>query len=496
MFEHLLRFVGMAVIGVMTVNASAFGACAEDYYPVTYFTEPYYSPVNTCAPCHTRPSQTYYVGDYARCGPNGLTCQSPNEMHLIEDGWNNDANAFYYHNVCRCTAADTYVGYNNKCFDCPDNRYNDYTCSNDGAGNTTFECNKIYEYKVAYTQSSSGGNYGKYTCVRCPEIQNCSDFDVGGYHESCLYSGTERGILIWEEQTEPAKRCNGTRNGTLTDWFESNRKKCEYTITDIKPESGCTWYNNTDAIPSYESLVYVSGGCNYTFKKNYSSASAGYGVTNNNTQNATCGPCPAGTYSTESDITCKSPPENATVNDTRDDFLCNVGYFRNGNACTPCPADMEYGGKTPTTAGIGALSASECYISGADISEESDTTGSFQRIGICPYGGAFSGYYTLCIETPNGVNDSCENAVRNYWSSYEHLTNSSSNYGALDNAVEMTMHSQSVIPNGETCESKNRDWFQYDDSTVALHTDDVNRAAAWLQYLTPCTPKVLTDVYW
>ncbi|MBR1954203.1 MAG: hypothetical protein IKA25_03995 [Alphaproteobacteria bacterium] len=95
-----------------------------------------------------------------------------------------------------------------------------------------------------------------------------------------------------------------------------------------------------------------------------------------NTRSSTAA-CAAGYYGTGTysilggGTGCTACPENATCaggNGTT--FLCNVGYFANGDVCERCPSS---GGVYGTTAAIGATARSECYIPAGDISFTDDT---------------------------------------------------------------------------------------------------------------------------
>ncbi len=91
--------------------------------------------------------------------------------------------------------------------------------------------------------------------------------------------------------------------------------------------------------------------------------------------------CIAGYYGTGrapligSPTGCTACPENATcAGGNNSTFLCNVGYFANGDTCERCPPS---GGVYGTTAAAGATSRSECFIPAGTAFSDSVGSGTY-----------------------------------------------------------------------------------------------------------------------
>ena len=394
--------------------------------------------LNYCHECPDSPG--------ANCGDSGFSCET-NWVKVSVTYTDTLYNLSKTGYTCECTATNTYVGYGgNTCHACPNNS-NVVSCSNSGG----FSCTANYYYKTAYKTTNNYSDRGKYNCMRCPNVNNASELDLS-YGNLALIENE----LTWEEPTTPAKRCIAKIVGNKTERIPDTSPAlyATYTITNITPDSNCEYFNNTDELPDASDYSNISEWCYYTYKKKYLSTPAGYGAVNNNTQNATVEPCPAGKYSTDDMVTCSNPPSHSSgVNGDNTDFICDTGYYKSGSVCVRCPLDMnEYTNYTNwtigTTSAAGATEVTSCFISGpsrGDIYEQS-TGHTFQYVGSCNWSGSFLPYYTLCIDgqTWNSLMgyqqlyQSCMSALRNF---AENTLNVGTQHGQADSWINSCVYS-------------------------------------------------------
>ena len=173
----------------------------------------------------------------------------------------------------------------------------------------------------------------------------------------------------------------------VLDEYSTQYRQCKITDPNVDDMLAATSY--TYDVSCYEtgdfrSACYdcstsstISNGVEVTTTKGVQSNIVGTSINCKCITRSTKAVCAAGYYGTGTysilggGTGCTACPENATCaggNGTT--FLCNVGYFANGDVCERCPSS---GGVYGTTAAIGATARSECYIPAGDISFTDDT---------------------------------------------------------------------------------------------------------------------------
>lgn len=97
--------------------------------------------------------------------------------------------------------------------------------------------------------------------------------------------------------------------------------------------------------------------------------------------------CASGYYGSPTSSTstaCKACVANATCPGGTS-FVCNRGYYKNGDACSRCPNTPSTWSPTVTgtTSSTGATANTECYIPSGN--KFTDDVGSFELTGNCQY---------------------------------------------------------------------------------------------------------------
>ena len=451
-------------------------------YPIYYESGDWYSQSGGTAIkyCHQCPSDLDASG-VKSCGYDGFTCKD-NYTKTLTSLPDTAMGSYCYKDGYQCVCEDDgnhYVGYNSVyCGSCSgeSDNYDRQSC-----GYNTYTC-KTHAYKIAYKTKPSGTwmqyYYGKYQCARCPYINNSSAFGISG--SSDPYYMSMNG-WTWSSTS----RCTATQSS-----YQYDSNNCRYKWKNITPVSSCAGVTEgsgagTDVPYSTESLpnatnMLLSTGCDYTGQKSYDQVPAGYGVTSNNTINATCSACTGNKWNDGTYTACQDLPAHATVKSDHTGYVCAAGYFAKDGDCVRCPmnldfelaySDWDYG----TTSDAGATSVSQCYVTGSEANGSDDGTGFKYTGGMCPYNQSnFNGYYLLCFTiASNQQEDNCYQCLVSF---AEHVVGVGTGYGQGQAWAEETL--ENAVPSNGTCwYNKHNGWYM--GAGAMIEATDTN--ATWLK---------------
>lgn len=155
---------------------------------------------------------------------------------------------------------------------------------------------------------------------------------------------------------------------------------CALTGGDVTYDISCTTTSSCTCTPTTRDNLYGITVTTTNSQKVYCLGNTAYSKCESLTTTYTCASGYYGT-ATSASAGCTACPDNATCDGGNGStFKCDVGYYKNGTACTRCPSS---GGVYGTTAAIGATDITECYLpSGTTFS---DTGGSGTYTGNCHY---------------------------------------------------------------------------------------------------------------